>query len=149
MQITMKRFTFMKQAKLKRLALGAMVALSLAAPGIVAPAAPASAAMPQYAKLWITPSQEHPGYYNVVVSGHFHTTATQTTVGVRLKGDDPWFNDDLGVSRTGQAWHGNFSLEMLVWHGALNEDLDGHDEIFARVSAPGWSTNTPNVNGYY
>ena len=140
----------MKLARLRRLGLGAMVALSLAAPGVVATAAPAAAATPQYARLSITPSQEHPGYYNVVVSGHFNTTAAQTTVGMRLKGDDPWFNDDLGVSRTGQAWYGDFSLHALVWHGTLNEDWEGRDEIFAYVSSStGWSTNTPNVNGHY
>jgi hypothetical protein len=123
---------------------------ALAAPGIVGAAAPASAAAPQYAKLSITPSQEHPGYYDVVVSGHFNTTAIQSTVGMRLKGDDPWFDDDLGVSRTGQAWYGDFSLYALVWHGTLNEDWEGRDEIYAHVSSStGWSTDTPNVNGHY
>lgn len=130
----------------------AVLAMSaaLAAPVAVVAAAPASAAAPQGATLSITPSQEHPGYYNVVVSGHFNTTATQTTVGMRLKGDDPVFNDDLGVSATGQAWHGDFSLYALVWHGTLNEDPEGRDEIFAYVSSStGWSTETANVNGYY
>jgi hypothetical protein len=129
-----------------------IVAMSaaLAASAVIATAAPASAALPQYARLSITPSWEHPGYYNVVVSGHFNTTAAQTTVGMRLKGDDPWFNDDLGVSRTGQAYYGDFSLFALVWHGTLNEDWEGQDEIFASVSSStGWSTSTPNVNGYY
>ena len=127
----------------------AMIA-TLAASGVLATAGPASATTTPYAKLSITPSQEHPGYYNVVVSGHFHTTAASATVGMRLKGDDPWFNDDLGVYATGQAWYGNFSLYALVSRGTLNEDWDGRDEIFAYVSSStGWSTNTPNVNGYY
>lgn len=123
---------------------------ALAAAGSVAATAPASAATPQHAKVWITPSEDHPGYYLVVVSGHFNTTTTQSTVGMRLKGDDPWFNDDLGVSRTGQAWYGDFSLSALVWRGTLNEDPEGRDEIFAYVSSStGWSTSTANVTGYY
>jgi hypothetical protein len=127
------------------LAIGA----ALAAPAAVA-ATPATAATPQYAKLSITRSFEHPGYYDVVVSGHFNTTAVQTTVGMRLKGDDPWFNDDLGVSRTGQAWYGDFSLHALVHGSTLNEDWEGRDEVFAYVSSStGWSADTPNVNGYY
>ena len=126
------------------------LAAALGVPGAVATAAPASAALPQYAQLTISPSQEHPGYYNVVVSGHFNTTAASTTVGMRLKGDDPWFNDDLGVSRTGQAWYGDFSLHALVHKSALNEDPEGRDEIFAVVSSTtGWSASTPNVYGYY
>lgn len=133
----------------RRLTVLAMSA-ALAASGAVATSVPASAATPQYARLSITPSQEHPGYYNVVVSGHFTTTKTQTTVGMRLKGDDVWFDDDLGVSRTGQAWYGDFSLYALVWHGTLNEDPEGRDEVYAYVSSStGWSADTPNVNGYY
>lgn len=128
------------------LAMGA----AMVAPGVVATAAPASAATPQYARVVITRSQEHPGYYNVVVSGHFNTTRTQTTVGMRLKGDDPVFDDDLGVSRTGQAWYGDFSLYALVWHGTLNEDWEGRDEIYASVSSStGWHTNTPDVYGHF
>ncbi len=116
----------------------------------VALSAGATAATPSYAKLSITASSEHPGYYNVVVSGHFTSNAFATTVGMRLKGDDPWFNDDLGVSATGTAYYGDFSLYALVWHGTLNEDWEGRDEIFASVSSSsGWRADTPNVNGYY
>jgi hypothetical protein len=133
----------------KRLTVLAMSA-ALAVVGGIAGAVPASAAAPQSARLFITPSDDHPGYYNVVVSGHFSTTRADTTIGMRLKGDDPWFNDDLGVWRTGHARYGDFSLHALVWGGVLNEDWEGRDEIFAWVdSSTGWSTNTPNVNGYY
>lgn len=128
------------------LALGA----ALAVPAATATASSASAATPQYAKLSITPSPEHPGYYDVVVSGHFTTNTPSTTVGMRLKGDDPVFNDDLGVSRSGQAWYGDFALYALVWHGTLNEDWEGRDEVFATVSSStGWSASTANVNGYF
>lgn len=128
----------------------AAISAVLAGGAAVAVPSTASAAAPQYAKLSITPSYEHPGYYDVVVSGHFNTSATQATVGMRLKGDDPWFNDDLGVSVTGQAWYGDFSLYALVWHGTLNEDWEGRDEIFASVSSStGWSTSTANVNGWF
>ena len=131
---------------LTSLALG--TALVLPAAAVTAPQA--DAAPTQYAKLFITPSPYHPGYYDVVVSGHFNTTSPSTTVGMRLKGDDPWFNDDLGVSRGGQAWYGDFSLYALVWHGTLDEDWEGRDEIFASVSSStGWSASTPNVNGYF
>jgi hypothetical protein len=131
---------------LTSLALGA----ALAVPAAAATAPSASAAPAQYARLSITPSPDHPGYYNVVVSGHFNTTATVSTVGMRLKGDDPWFDDDLGVSASGQAWYGDFSLYALVWHGTLNEDWEGQDEIYANVSSStGWSTSTANVNGHF
>jgi hypothetical protein len=127
-----------------------MVGAAGAVLAAVALAAPASAATPQSARVSITPSAEHPGYYDVVVSGHFNTTASQATVGMRLIGDDPVFNDDLGVSRTGTAFGGDFSLGALVWHGTLNEDWEGRDEIFAKVSSStGWSTSTANVNGYF
>lgn len=123
---------------------------TLAGPAAVVTAGPVSAQTVQYARLSISPSQAYPGYYDVVVSGHFNTTAAQTTVGMRLKGDDPWFNDDLGVSRTGQAWYGDFALHALVSRSTLNEDWEGRDEIFAYVSSStGWSANTANVNGYY
>jgi hypothetical protein len=128
----------------------AALSAALAAPAALATAAPASAATPQYAKLYIAPSPDHPGYYDVVVSGRVNTTKPQITVGMRLKGDDTWFDDDLGVSATGQAWYGDFSLHVLVWHGTLNEDPEGQDEIYASVSSStGWRTNTPNVNGRF
>ena len=135
----------MLRRRLTVLAMGA----AMAAAALVATPAQASAAT-QSARVYISPSYEHPGYYDVVVSGHFNTTQAQTTVGMRLKGDDPWFDDDLGVSRTGQAWYGDFSLYALVWHGTLDEDWEGRDEIYAYVSSStGWSTNTPNFNGYF
>jgi hypothetical protein len=119
--------------------------LALTAAGFVATAASASAA-----QLSITPSAEFPGYYDVYVSGQFNTNAPSTAVGMRLKGDDPWFNDDLGVSVSGTAYYGSFSLYARVWHGTLNEDPEGRDEVFATVrSSTGWSADTNNVNGYF
>jgi len=139
----------MKQAKLRRLVLSAMVGLSVAASAIVGTVVPASAATPESAQLYITPSWEHPGYYDVVVSGHFNTTTPTTTVGMRLKGADQWFDDDLGVSVSGQAHYGDFTLYALVWHGTLNEDPEGRDEIYAIVRATGWSRKTAEVTGYF
>jgi hypothetical protein len=125
------------------------LAAALAAP-IVAVTATPSVAATSYARLYITASWEHPGYYHVVVSGHIHNAPDGTAVGMRLKGDDPWFNDDLGVSRSTRAYSGEFAMEALVWHGTLNEDWEGRDEVFASVSASnGWSASTANVNGYY
>jgi len=126
--------------------MAAGASLALVGGGVVAGAAPASAAT-QYATLSITPSWEHPGYYDVVVSGHIN--AANGTVGMRLIGDDPVFNDDLGVSRSGSAYGGDFALYALVWHGTLDEDWEGRDEIFAKVSGTGFSTSTANVNGYF
>jgi hypothetical protein len=126
------------------------VAAAVVVPGVVSSATPVSAAAQQFARLVISPSWEHPGYYDVYVSGHFNTNQVQTTVGMRLKGDDPWFDDDLGVSVTGQAWYGDFSMYALVWHGTLNEDWEGRDEIYAAVrSSTGWSADTPDVFGYF
>ena len=53
------------------------------------------------AELSIAPSWEYPGYYDVYVHGHVHTSAPNCAVGMRLKGDDPVFNDDLSVSASG------------------------------------------------
>lgn len=126
----------------------AATALVLAGSGGIASALPA-AAVSSYAELYISPSWDHPGYYVVVVSGHVHN-APGVRVGMRLIGDDPVFNDDLGVSRTTNTPTGDFTMEALVWHGTLNEDPEGRDEIFAKVSASnGWSTSTANVNGYF
>lgn len=123
---------------------------ALAAPAAVVAATPSSATTASYARLRITPSAYYPGYYDVIVNGHVHGAPANSTVGIRLKGDDPVFNDDLGVSRTGSSYYGDFSLYTLVWHGTLNEDWEGRDEIFASVSSStGWRTNTPNVNGYF
>jgi hypothetical protein len=140
----------MELARLRRLVLSAMVGLSLAVPGMVATTAPAAAATLEYAKLSISPSLERSGYYNVVVSGHFNNSRASSTVGMRLKGADVWFDDDLGVSVTGQAWAGDFALYTLVWHGTLNEDPEGGDEIYAHISSStGWSRNTPEVSGHF
>lgn len=126
----------------------AAAAAALVVPVLVA--APASAAAPQYAHISIQPSFDHPGYYDVYVYGHYNTSALTSTVGMRLKGDDPVFNDDLGVSRTGQAVYGDFSLHALVWGGTLNEDWEGRDEVFATVSSStGFRTSTENWNQYF
>jgi hypothetical protein len=135
--------------RMRRMLVAVSASAALAAPLALTGASPAAAATP-YARLSITPSAEYPGYYNVVVSGHFHTTAFTSTVGMRLKGDDPVFNDDLSVSGTGQAINGDFAIYRLVWHSYLNEDWEGRDEIFAVVdSSTGWRKDTPNVNGYF
>jgi hypothetical protein len=124
--------------------------ISVAAGAALAAVAASPASAANTAKLTIQPSFEHPGYYDVYVFGHFNTTAFQSSVGARLKGDDPVFNDDLGVSMVGTAGYGDYSLHALVWHGTLNEDWEGQDEIFAHVSSStGFSADTNNVNGYF
>lgn len=130
-----------------RLAVAA-TAVALAVSTAVVTAVPAAASS-SYARLSIVPSLNHPGYYNVIVTGHVHG-GTSASVVARLIGDDPVFNDELGVLLTGRAEGSNFGMELLVWGGTLDEDPEGGDEIFAKVSASnGWSTSTANVNGRY
>ncbi len=132
-----------------RLAAG-VVAVAAAIPLALTSATPASSAPAQWSSISIVASADYPGYYNVYVWGHFNTTAYQSTVGMRLKGDDPVFNDDLGVSATTTAYYGDFSFYKLVWKGTLNEDWEGRDEIFAQgSSSTGWSFSGPNFYGYF
>jgi hypothetical protein len=90
------------------------------------------------------------GYYNVVVDGH--SSAANATVGVRVKGDDEWFDDSLfsfggGYSHT-DPW-GNFNVATMVPGGKLNEDW-GQDEIYAIVEVSGGgSVRTNTITGYF
>lgn len=128
-----------------------LVAVALAA-AIVATAilvTPSTAsAAPTSAKLYITRLVDNPSRCSVVVDGHFHTNTVQQDVGFRLKGDDEWFDDDLGIGRTGKTFHGDYNLPTIVYCSALNEDW-GRDELYASVSTSSQSTYTQNVNGYF
>lgn len=133
-----------------RTKLAALTAVGAALAPVAIATAPPAAAASSYARVSISASVDYPGYYNVYVYGHVHTDAYSLNVGMRLKGDDPIFNDDLSVSATGTAYYGDFSMYRLVWKSYLNEDWEGRDEIFAEVSASnGWRYSTPNVYGYF
>jgi hypothetical protein len=90
------------------------------------------------------------GYYNVVIDGH--ASAANATVGVRVYGDDPWFDDFLfsiiGYARTDFA--GNFNVRKQVYRSTLDEDWEGQDEIYAiaEVSGAG-SVRTNKISQYF
>jgi hypothetical protein len=72
------------------------------------------------------------GYYLVVVSGQ--ASAANVPMGIRVYGDDTWFDDHLfsigvGFARTG--FDGTFSYAQMVHRSTLNEDWEGTDEIYA------------------
>ncbi len=77
------------------------------------------------------------GYYRVSVSGF--SSARNATLGVRVYGEDTWFDDLLfsmgSFSRTGSD--GYYSVSQLVHRNTLNEDWEGADEIYAIASVTG------------
>ena len=87
------------------------------------------------------------GYYLVVVDGH--SSAANAAVGVRVYGEDTWFDDFLfsmgGYARTDFA--GNFNVSQMVYRSVLNEDWEGEDEIYAvvTVSGSGGSVRTNTI----
>lgn len=131
---------------LRHLAAVALAAAIVATAILVTPST--ASADPTSAKLYITRLVDNPSRCSVVVDGHFHTNTVQQGVGFRLKGDDPWFDDDLGISATGQTFYGDYNLSTTVYCSALNEDW-GRDELYASVSTSSQSTETQNVNGYF
>jgi hypothetical protein len=140
----------------RRLAgVAASAALALAGTAVLAP--PAVADSGQYAHIEIKRSIRS-GYYSVRVYGRINIPAHQNpTVTMRLKGDDPAGDDDLGVTATGPVTPtigdppgpGSFSMSVEVTGSALDEDW-GDDEIYAWVGAStGWDGLTENVYGNY
>ena len=107
---------------------GALLGSALAA----APTAGASHA--NSAQLYISDAGN--GYYLVVVDGH--STSANAPVGIRVYGDDEWFDDWLfnvvGYARTGPD--GSFNVSRRVHGSVLNEDW-GQDEIYAIADAGG------------
>lgn len=77
------------------------------------------------------------GYYRVSVSGQ--CPVSNATLGVRVYGEDTWFDDFLfsmgAYSRTAPG--GYYSVSQLVHRNTLNEDIEGADEIYATVSITG------------
>jgi hypothetical protein len=125
----------------------ALAAAVLATAILVAPST--ASADPARATLYINRDPYIPHLCTVVVDGHFHTNTPRQDVGFSLKGDDPWFDDHLGIGASGMTWYGDYNLSNWVDCSRLNEDWEGRDELYAKVSISGQSRNTQNVNGYF
>lgn len=94
-------------------------------------------------------SRTETGQYLVVVSGEgFHRAAPNAKVGVRIKGDDQWFDETLFPLRLGFPGQilqdGTFIMSETVSGGKLNEDW-GQDEIYAVANVDGFGEFKSNV----
>jgi hypothetical protein len=93
--------------------------------------------MPPVVKLFITPVGN--GNYLVVVNGSGFVNAENKKVGVRIRGEDEWFDDTLFSINPGFPGHilgGGFSMSATVPSSALDEDW-GEDEVYAVASVEG------------
>jgi hypothetical protein len=131
----------------RRRALAALGTAGAFMAGATLSAAPAQAAVTQYARLVILPAGG--GYYDLFISGQ--SAKANAAYGIRLYGDDEWFDDYLanrvGYLQTGPD--GYFGTQWRVPGSLLNEDW-GRDEIYVKVGVSGGSTLTSNnVNGYF
>lgn len=119
--------------------------LDLPAATAAVEAAPAPAPFATTAQLFITYVGN--GYYQVVVSGT--SSARNASFGVRVYGEDTWFDDYLfsmgipGYSRTDSA--GNFVVSQTVHRSTLNEDWEGTDEIYAIADVSGGGSSRTNT----
>ena len=103
--------------------------------------------------LFISPAENQPNHYLVVVNGEGFLGSVGKKVGARIRGDDEWFDDKLfsigGVlDRVGVD--GAFSLSQTVPGSQLNEDW-GRDEIYALVDVDGLSRTfkSNKVTGHF
>lgn len=120
----------------------------LALTGTVAVSAPAVAAAPS-ATLTIQSTSSSPDFFVVLVNVDADVPAG-APIGFVLRGDDPVFDDDLGVNVTGtQTFTGPVSLFAIVPRTTLDEDRPGQDELYARFSAPGLKLTTNVVTGFF
>jgi len=84
------------------------------------------------------------GYHLVVVSGT--STGLSRDFGVRVYGDDTWFDDllfNVVGARTDPS--GAFSVSRVVHRNTLNEDWEGQDEIYAIVDISGAGSARTNT----
>src|SRR3981189_886231 len=92
--------------------------------------------------LCISRAEEQPGHYLVVVNGEGFNGSAGKSVAARIRGDDPWFDDNLFSMGLGGFHHvlfdGTFSLSQIVPGSELNEDW-GRDEIYALADVQGLS----------
>lgn len=104
--------------------------------------------------LAISPAENQPGHYLVVVDGEGFHESTGAKVGARIRGDDAWFDDKLfsiGVGIPSHVLHGGgFALVDTVPASMLNEDW-GRDEIYALVEVEGLggTFKSNKVTGYF
>jgi hypothetical protein len=73
--------------------------------------------------------------------------------GVRVRGDDQWFDDRLFTLKLGFPGHvsqqGTFVMSDTVSGSQLNEDW-GQDEVYALVNVQGYGEfKTNTVKGYF
>jgi hypothetical protein len=97
------------------------------------------------------------GNYSLTVSGHFNLPqAVSTTYSIKIIGDDGWFDDTpvcdawpLTTDANGNYWH-----QYTCTGALLNEDWEGQDENYAKVTvfpagARSHSVLSNTVRGYY
>ena len=97
--------------------------------------------------LFISPAENQPENYLVVVNGEGFFGSAGKKVGARIRGDDEWFDDKLfsiadPFARVDAA--GNFTLSISVPSSELNEDW-GKDEIYALAEVEGGGTFKSNT----
>ena len=103
--------------------------------------------------LHISPAENQPGRFLVVVGGEGFFNSVGKKVGARIRGDDPVFDDKLfsigGFNTDRVLPGGSFTLSNTVNGSQLNEDW-GQDEIYALVDVEGSGTFKTNiVKGYF
>jgi hypothetical protein len=132
-----------------------------AAPNVAAGTATAApstnqvtAAVAEYAHLSIRPLGG--GEYSITVSGRFNLRQpVPAGYSIKLLGEDPWFDDTpfceawpLTTNSYGGFWHQYTCPGTL-----LNEDWDGQDEVYAKVtvfeSGTSHRIRSNTVKGYY
>jgi hypothetical protein len=96
--------------------------------------------------LGISPREDLPGQYLVVVGGEgFHASAG-AAFGARIRAEDTFFDDHLFSIGSGHVGpDGIFSLEKIVPGSQLNEDFGGRDEIYAIVEVEGFGSFRSNT----
>jgi hypothetical protein len=96
-------------------------------------------------KLFITKTEN--GKYLVVVNGDGFHDAENAEVGVRIRGEDEWFDDrlfTLNLGFPGRVLGGSFSMSATVPGSSLNEDW-GQDEVYAIASVQGFGDFRSNT----
>jgi hypothetical protein len=98
--------------------------------------------------LHINPTEN--GEYQVVVSGEGFYSDVNAEVGVRIRGEDKWFDDKLFSFNSPYPPRvledGTFITSKIVPGEDLNEDW-GEDEIYALVKVKGQDYKTNTVKG--
>lgn len=100
------------------------------------------------ATLYITPYENHPGEYLVVIDGAGFYNAANKIVGARVRGEDQWFDDRLfslgGGNFDRVTQEGIFNISTIATANQLNEDW-GTDEIYAIVDIQDVGTYRTNT----